>query len=133
MHSYRNSFKFLIETLYLFSIKTLYISIYYLTFRIPIMLFIYYLTFRISIKLFIYYLTFRISIKLFIYYLTFRVSIKLFTYYLTFRISIKLFIYYITVQKNFYFSRKLLSDTIINGAYKLRRFKSINRRIERFN
>ena len=40
--------------------------------------------------------------------------------------------YYLTVQKN-YFLWRILSGPNINGAYKLERFKSINRRIERYN
>ena len=50
-------------------------------------------------------------------------------YYLIFCISIKLFIYYLISQKKFTF----LWDYNINGAYKLKRLKFNNERIERYN
>ena len=124
LNFYRNSLYILTETLYMFSIK---FFIYYLIFHITIKLFIYYLIFCISIcisiKLFIYYLIFCILIKLFIYYLIFYIPIKLFC------ISIKIFIYYLNFKKN---KKNFLSGYNINGAYKLKRLKSNNGRIERY-
>ena len=65
----------------------------------------------------------------FIYYLTFCILKKLFIYYLTFLHFYKAFYLLSNLSKKFAF----LSGSNINGAYKLKRLKFNNERIERYN
>ena len=67
------------------------------------------------------------SYKAFYLLSNFCILIKLFIYYLIFCISIKIFIYYLNFKKVIFF----LSGSNINGAYKLKRLKFNDERIER--
>ena len=84
-------------------------------------------------NLFIYYLTFLHSYKAFYSLSKFLHSYKAFYPLSRFLHSYKAFYLLSNRSKKIYFLRRFLSDSIVNGGYKIKELKFNNGRIKRYN